>query len=458
MHTLRPAMAAAAGLARAAMAMPRGRIRALPLARELFTAADTDWMPPREEADAMKARLSTAKKAAAMPPELQGATPRPVTSACVVGSGTMGAGIAMCFAEARIPVTLHDSDRVALDRALARMRKTWESAAKRERISAQDVADFTELVSSETHLDNTHMRATDLVVEAVFEDMAVKKQVFASLDPVCKESATLATNTSTLNIDEIFADVRRKDMCVGMHFFSPANVMPLLENIKGAHSSQVTLATAMDVGAKLGKTTVLAGNCFGFIGNRMFEVYTREALFLLEEGAMPHEVDAALEAWGMAMGPLAVGDLAGLDIGYSIRKAQGLTDVATRASDHGRYGGTIADKLVRAGRKGQKTQAGFYDYSRGRSPVRDPEVEKMICDASLELGITRRKISAQEIVERCVLGLVNEGYKAVGMLCVCASGTCEGTGQTPTRRAVCVCASVPCRQGSMCVCVCMCCV
>ena len=139
---------------------------------------------------------------------------------------------------------------------------------------------------------------------------------------------------------------------------------------------------------------------------------------------MPHEVDAALEAWGMAMGPLAVGDLAGLDIGYSIRKAQGLTDVATRASDHGRYGGTIADKLVRAGRKGQKTQAGFYDYSRdGRSPVRDPEVEKMICDASLELGITRRKISAQEIVERCVLGLVNEGYKAVGMLCVCASGT-----------------------------------
>jgi len=158
---------------------------------------------------------------------------------------------------------------------------------------------------------------------------------------------------------------------------------------------------------------VVAGNCFGFIGNRMFEVYTREALFLLEEGALPHQIDAALEAWGFAMGPLKVGDLAGLDIGYDIRRSQGLTDPATRPSETGRYGGTVADRLVQAGRKGQKTQKGFYDYTQGRQPVRDAAVEELVVATSAELGITRRDISDREIVERCILGLVNEGYKTV---------------------------------------------
>lgn len=381
------------------------------LARKFSGAAD--WMPPREDKVAMKERLAKAQMDAASPPSLQGVKARPVNSAAVIGSGTMGAGIAMCFAEAGIPVTLHDSSKEALDRALASMRKSWESAAKKERITAQDVHDLTARVTTETNLDNAHMRETDLVVEAVFENMEVKKAVFNTLDKVCKDSATLATNTSTLNVDDIFANVRHKDMTVGMHFFSPANVMPLLENIKGAHSSAETLATAMAVGGKLRKTTVLAGNCFGFIGNRMFEVYTREALFLLEEGAFPTQIDAALESWGMAMGPLAVGDLAGLDIGYSIRKEQGLTEAATRPPETGRYGGTIADKLVLQGRRGQKTSKGFYDYSAGRTPVRDAGVEQMIIDTSRELGIKRREISEREIIERCVFGLVNEGYKTV---------------------------------------------
>ena len=361
----------------------------------------------------MKERLAKAQKVAATPPQLQNARPRPVHSAAIVGAGTMGAGIAMCFAEAGIPVTVHDASREVLDRAVSSMLKSWESAAKKEKITAQSVQDFLACVNTETSLENERMRTADLVVEAVFEDMAVKKGVFASLDKICKPSATLATNTSTLDVDNIFADVHHREMTVGMHFFSPANVMPLLEVVRGAHSSDDTLATAMSVGARLRKTTVLAGNCFGFIGNRMFEVYTREALFLLEEGALPHEIDAALEAWGMAMGPLAVGDLAGLDIGYSIRKSQGLTEAATRPKAHGRYGGSIADKLVEMGRKGQKTKKGFYDYSAGRARVRDAAVEALICETSRELGLERRAISEREIVERCVLGLVNEGYKAV---------------------------------------------
>lgn len=381
------------------------------LARRFSSAAG--WMPPREDKAAMKERLAKAQKAAASPPSLQGVKPHPVNSAAVVGSGTMGAGIAMCFAEAGIPVTLHDSSKDALDRALASMRKTWESAAKKERITAQDVQDRTERVTTETCLDNARMRGADLVVEAVFENLGVKQALFQSLDKVCKETAVLATNTSTLNVDLIFRHVRNQHMTVGMHFFSPANVMPLLENIKGSYSSQQTLATAMAVGARLGKTTVLAGNSFGFIGNRMFEVYTREALFLLEEGALPHQIDGALESWGMAMGPLAVGDLAGLDIGYSIRFEQGLTEAATRGQESGRYGGTIADRLVLLGRKGQKTQKGFYDYSGGRAPVRDAEVERLILDTSRALGMTRREISEREIIERCVFGLVNEGFKTV---------------------------------------------
>jgi len=390
---------------------PRRNVVGIAVGRRL--SATAEWMPPREDKDAMKGRLAEAQKSASRPPQLAGVTARKVQSAAVIGSGTMGAGIAMCFAEAGIPVALHDTSREALDRALASMRKTWESAAKKEKISPQDALDFSARVSAETTLDTASMRATDLVVEAVFENMQVKKGVFATLDNVCKESATLATNTSTLNIDEIFADVRNKHMTVGMHFFSPANVMPLLENIKGAHSSPETLATAMALGVKLRKVPVLAGNCFGFIGNRMFEVYAREAMFLLEEGALPHEIDSALMNWGMAMGPLAVGDLAGLDIGYSIRKEQGLTNAQTRPAHTGRYGGTVPDKLVLQGRSGQKTKKGFYDYSAGRTPSRDPAVEDLIIQTSQELGITRRQISEREIIERCVLALINEGFKIV---------------------------------------------
>jgi 3-hydroxyacyl-CoA dehydrogenase len=328
-----PGATAAAGIAKS-------------LPKAFLSSTVVDWMPPPDDKDSMRERLSKAQKAAASPPQLEGIKPRPIESAAVIGSGTMGAGIAMCFAEAGIPITLHDTSQGALDKALASMRKTWESAAKKGKIAAQEVEERLCRVKTRTTLDNEYMKATDLVIEAVFENMEVKKAVFSTLDRVCKDTATLATNTSTLNVDDIFASIRNKDMAVGMHFFSPANVMPLLENIKGAHSSPETLATAMAVGRMVRKTAVLSGNCFGFIGNRMFEVYTREALFLLEEGALPHQIDAALESWGMAMGPLAVGDLAGLDIGYSIRKEQGLTDASTRAPATGRYGGTIGTILA----------------------------------------------------------------------------------------------------------------
>ena len=242
--------------------------------------------------------------------------------------------------------------------------------------------------------------------------MEVKRAIFAALDEHCKPGALLASNTSTLSIDEIAASTTRPESVVGMHFFSPANVMPLLENVRGAASSDVSVATAMALGKRLRKKSVLAGNCFGFIGNRMLEYYLHECMFMVEEGATPQQVDGVMRAHGLAMGPFAMSDLAGNDIGYNIRKDWGW-DPDFAAREGRRYWAFAVDKLVEAGRLGQKAKKGWYDYSAGRKPVVDPEVEALIVRTSEELGITRRAFTDEEILDRCLLPLVNEGFKIV---------------------------------------------
>jgi len=266
------------------------------------------------------------------------------------------------------------------------------------------------LVRGTTSYADEGVSTADVVVEAAFERMGVKKEIFAQLDANTKPGCILATNTSTLSIDEIAAATSRPADVVGMHFFSPANVMPLLENVAGAQSSPQVIATAMALGKRLRKKAVLARNCFGFIGNRMLENYIREGCLLLEEGATCEQVDKVMRSLGMAMGPFTMGDLAGNDIGYNIRKDNGWD--AGWASERGqRYWGFLADALVEKGRCGQKTKAGWYDYPSGRTPVVSPEVEAMIVETSKELGIARRAISDEEVLDRCLLPLVNEGFR-----------------------------------------------
>ncbi|EKX50492.1 hypothetical protein GUITHDRAFT_161810 [Guillardia theta CCMP2712] len=392
----------------------------------------TSWSPPPflcralSSRNEVEERIRKYAKEACRVEELQGFEAKDVLSSAVIGAGTMGGGIAMCLAEKNIKVQLIDKDPKMLQGCFERMKKNWENAVSKGKITKEVLEQRLKCIHLHDSVDAC--RGVDLVIEAIFEDMKAKKEIFKEVDTVAKEDAILASNTSTLNIDHIFSDVSRPHNTVGLHFFSPAQVMPLLEVVRGGSSSKQTLATAMKLGQTLGKSPVLAGNCFGFIGNRMFESYTKEAMFLLEEGALPHEVDEAIQEWGMVMGPFAVSDLAGkcswpivafshgrmiagLDIGYLIRKEQGLVDPQTRSKESGRYAGTIADRLVLSGRKGQKTQGGFYDYSKGRNPERDPSVEEIVKSVSRDLGVTRRKIQKEEIVERCILSLVNEGYK-----------------------------------------------
>tara|TARA_B110000208_G_C11782784_1_gene434516 strand:- start:661 stop:1755 length:1095 start_codon:yes stop_codon:yes gene_type:complete len=269
------------------------------------------------------------------------------------------------------------------------------------------------LIATTTTYEHPGVEAADIAIEAATERMAVKQTIFRSLDAACKPSAVLCTNTSTLDIDAIAAATSRPSQVCGTHFFSPANVMPLLENVRGTCSSAETLATAMKLGKILGKKTVMAGNAFGFIGNRMVESYLREANYMLEEGALPADVDAPLRAFGMPMGPLQMSDLAGNDIGYSIRKDFGWDDPATTPVPNERYYGALADKLVEMGRLGQKAKMGWYDYSKGRAPVDDPAVEALIIAHSAEVGFERRAFGAQEILDRCLLPLINEGYKCI---------------------------------------------
>jgi 3-hydroxyacyl-CoA dehydrogenase len=342
------------------------------------------------------------REAAKIPDLPDDVKPKPIKSAAVLGAGTMGGGIAMNFANAGIPVKILDVSQEALTRGLGVIEKNYATSVARGSMKQEAMDRAMKLITATQHFDD--VGDADIIVEAVFEEMGVKKEVFGKLDKVMKQGAVLATNTSTLNIDEIAAATKRPQDVIGTHFFSPANVMKLLENVRGAKSSPETIATVMALGKTLKKVPVLAGNCDGFIGNRMLHQYTRQANFLLEEGATPQQVDRALEDFGLAMGPFRMGDLAGLDVGWRIRKGK----AHLRPKDE-RYS-PVADRLCELGRFGQKTGAGFYKYE-GRDAIPDPAVEEIILRSAKEQGIERRAISDEEIVQRCMYPLVNEGAK-----------------------------------------------
>jgi 3-hydroxyacyl-CoA dehydrogenase len=327
----------------------------------------------------------------------------PINSAAVVGAGTMGGGIAMVLANVGIPVLLKEVDQTALDRGLATIQLNYANSVKRGRFSQQSAEERLKLITPTLTYDD--FPNVDLVIEAVFEGMALKKEVFKELDRVCKLGAILASNTSTLSIDEIASSTSRPAFVIGTHFFSPANVMRLLEIVRGKATSREVIATCMQLSKKLGKVGVLVGNCRGFVGNRMFGPYRREAQFLVEEGAGIVAVDQALSDFGMAMGPLATGDLAGLDVGWRIRKEY------SHLQEPGIRQPFVEDRLCELGRYGQKTGAGWYKYDEQRQATADPIVDELVRKWVAEAGIVQRQISAAEIVDRCLYALVNEGAR-----------------------------------------------
>jgi 3-hydroxyacyl-CoA dehydrogenase len=329
---------------------------------------------------------------------------REIRSAAVIGAGTMGGGIAMNFVNAGIPVKVLEAAQDRLDKGFDIIRKNYAATVAKGRLSQDAMDKRMSLLTGVLSYDD--LKDVDIVIEAVFEEMDVKKDVFRKLDAVAKPGAILATNTSTLDIDQIAAVTKRPQDVIGLHFFSPANVMRLLEIVRGAKTAHDVIATSMKLAKTIKKVGVLVGVCDGFVGNRMVHAYFREAGFLIEEGALPQQVDRVLEEFGFAMGPFRVGDLAGLDIGWAIRKRQAATrDPAERYTK-------IGDMICELGRFGQKTGAGYYRYEAGnRKPIPDPEIEALIVRASAEAGITRREISDQEILERCVYQLVNTGAK-----------------------------------------------
>jgi 3-hydroxyacyl-CoA dehydrogenase len=339
-----------------------------------------------------------ASKIADVPEDIQA---RPVKSAAVIGAGTMGGGIAMNFANAGIPVAVLEAKQEPLDKGISTIRKNYESSAKKGKLTAAQVEERMGLIRPT--LNYKDVAQADIVIEAVFEDLAVKKAVFEQLDEVMKPGAILATNTSTLDVDRIASFTRRPQDVIGTHFFSPANVMKLLEIVRGKATAKDVLASAMALSKTIKKTGVVSGVCDGFIGNRMIDKYARQAQFLLEEGALPAQVDRAMESFGMAMGPFRMSDLAGGDVSWLIRKRR-------YAEQPGRKRQIIPDRLCELGRFGQKTSAGWYRYEPGkREAIPDPIVDQLIVSYSKEAGIPRRKISDEEIVQRCVFALVNEG-------------------------------------------------
>ncbi len=328
-------------------------------------------------------------------PDVPADTPTiPVNKVGIIGAGTMGGGIAMNFLNVGLPVTIVETKQEALDRGLGVIRKNYENSAKKGRFSMEEVEKRMGLLKGS--LDMNDLADSDLVIEAVFENMDVKKEVFAKLDAIVKPGAILATNTSALNIDEIATAVKRPEAVIGLHFFSPANVMRLLEVVRADKTSKPVIATSMQLAKKIGKIAALVGVCPGFVGNRILAQRQREAQKLILEGAMPWDVDRVLYDFGLPMGPFAMSDLAGLDIGWSKEKSQGAT---------------IRDVLCEMDRRGQKTGAGFYDYDENRNAKPSPVVEKIILDYAQKKGINRRKISDDEILERCIYPMINEGAK-----------------------------------------------
>ena len=324
-----------------------------------------------------------------------------INTVAILGAGTMGAGIAYNCLTTGYAVHLLDNNEEGLERGATTIRKLFEGGVARGKISEEKMAEGIERLNITT--DYGDIGDADLVIEAVFENMTVKKEVFEKLDSVCKAGAILATNTSTLDVDEIAGATKRPQDVIGLHFFSPAHIMRLLEIVRGAATSAEVIATSLALAKRLRKIGVVVGNCFGFVGNRMLYSYGRENQFLLLEGAAPEQIDQAMFDWGMAMGPNAVGDLAGLDVGYKVRQER------TDLPDDPRFY-RIADLLVEQGRFGQKTGKGMYLYADGsRNPARDPEIQTLINNESEKLGITRRDIEPQEIIERCIYGLITEG-------------------------------------------------
>ncbi|MFN0318339.1 MAG: 3-hydroxyacyl-CoA dehydrogenase NAD-binding domain-containing protein [Burkholderiales bacterium] len=343
-----------------------------------------------------------AERTASKIPDVPEDTPtRKIEKLAVIGAGTMGGGITMNFLNAGIPVTLLEMKQEALDKGIATIRKNYESSVKKGRLSAQQVEERMALIKPTLAYDD--LKGADMVIEAVFEEISVKETVFKKLDEVMKPGAILASNTSTLDVNKIANFTKRPQDVIGTHFFSPANVMKLLEVVRGAKTAKDVLATTMGLAKKIKKTAVVSGVCDGFIGNRLIEHYIRQALFLLEEGALPKQVDKAVEKWGMAMGPFRMSDLAGLDIGWAIRKRRYVE------YPHIKYS-KVGDRVCELGRYGQKTGAGWYRYEAGkRDAIPDPLIEQLIADYSKEAGVTRRKISDDEIVHRLIFALVNEG-------------------------------------------------
>jgi 3-hydroxyacyl-CoA dehydrogenase len=344
------------------------------------------------------------ERAASKIPDVPSDTPtRAIKQVAVVGAGTMGGGIAMNFVNAGLPVTLLETKQEALDRGLATIRKNYEATVKKGKLMPQALESRMALITPSLSYDA--LANADLIIEAVFEELDVKEQVFRRLDAIAKPGAILASNTSTLDVNRIAAFTKRPGDVIGMHFFSPANVMKLLEVVRGKETSKDVLATVMRLAKQIKKTAVVAGVCDGFIGNRMLEQYLRQALFMLDEGALPAQVDGAIERFGFAMGPFRMSDLAGNDISWAIRKRRYREQPDLPYSK-------IADRLCELGRFGQKTGGGWYDYLPGKRNARSSErVDAMIVAYSAEIGSARRNIGDDEIVERLVFALVNEGAK-----------------------------------------------
>ncbi|MBL0076419.1 MAG: enoyl-CoA hydratase/isomerase family protein [Rhodocyclaceae bacterium] len=350
--------------------------------------------------------LFQAERATSKIPDVPEDTPtRKIAKVGVIGAGLMGGGISMNFLNAGIPVTILEMKQEALDKGMGTIRKNYESTMKKGKLTQEKFDQRMGLLSGTVNYDD--FKDCDLIIEAVFEDIGVKEQVFKKLDEIAKPGAILASNTSTLDLNKIASFTKRPQDVVGLHFFSPANVMKLLEVVRGEKTAKDVMATVMQIGKKIKKIAVVSGVCDGFIGNRMVEHYGRVAGFLVDEGASPAQVDKALEKFGMAMGPFRMGDMAGNDIGWAIRKRRAIE------SPHIPYS-KLADRLCEAGRFGQKTGKGWYLYQPGnRNALPDPEVDKMIDDYRKELGITPRKVSDAEIVERCIYALINEGARIV---------------------------------------------
>ena len=373
---------------RAAVTMPMDE--GLALERKLFLE-----LVGSDESRAQRHAFFAEREATKVPGMPAGLKAAPVASAAIIGAGTMGGGIAMCFANAGIPVTVVEVKQDALDRGMAVVEKNYRTAVSRGSMKEGDVAKRMALFTPTT--DWNAIAGADVVIEAVFETMEVKRDVFTKLDAICKPGALLASNTSTLDVDQIAGFTKRPADVVGMHFFSPANVMKLLEIVRGKASSYESVARALAIGRSIGKVSAVVGVCDGFVGNRMLHRRSAQAEALLLEGATPEQVDAVVTKFGFPMGPYAMGDLAGLDVGWRIRQGRG-----TKAP--------ISDALCEAGRFGQKTGAGYYKYE-GRTPTPDPEVERIIAEQQRKVGVNPRTIGDDEIFERMFYPMINEGAR-----------------------------------------------